>query len=104
MDIANELGITKPTVCDKIKWLQERDYLYFGMGKCIYLTNTGKLAAEGIYKRRVLIKSFLHKIGVSEENVKRDAAAIGNSIGDETLECLEKLYKSDLFTAYAMHV
>ncbi|MCR5847319.1 MAG: metal-dependent transcriptional regulator [Lachnospiraceae bacterium] len=100
IDIARELGVTKPTVCEMVKRLSEKEYLYLGDNKCLFLTDYGKEVAQKIHEKHIFIETFLLSIGVSKENANGEAGMIGNFISEETYNCLGKLYKSSNFTAY----
>ena len=100
IDLSRELGVTKPTVCEMVKRLRDRDFLYLGDNKCIFLTVKGREIAQKIHEKNILVEAFLLQIGVSRENAKKEACMIGNSISEETLNCLEKLYKSSNFVTY----
>ena len=94
IDIARELGVTKPTVWEMVKRLAEKGFLYFGDNKQIILTDYGKTEAQRIHEKHNLVEAFLLKIGLSEDKAKKESGIIGNSISEETYFCLEKLYKS----------
>lgn len=92
VDIADELGITKPSVSVAMKNFRENGYIKVSSEGFIILTDKGLQIAENTYLRHRLIKNLLIKLGVSEQTAERDACRIEHDISRETYEKLEELY------------
>lgn len=88
IDVAHHLKLSKPSVSVAIKKLRESGLVEMDFGGELSLTAKGAEMAEKVYKRHVLIKSFLLGIGVSEENASEEACRIEHVISDETFEKL----------------
>ena len=98
-DIADELGVSKPTVCATMKRLREKQLIFYGDKGYIFLTETGKAIAEKEDLKQTLVRKILVGLGVNEKNAARDACYIGHVISDETYECLHMFFHSHLSSA-----
>lgn len=97
IDIANEMEYSKPSVSRAMKILQEKGLVYMDEKKYIHLTMEGKVRAERVYERHLLIRGALETLlGVSPRVAERDACRIEHIISDETVERLEILMKERL--------
>ncbi len=96
VDLARELGVTKPTVCNAVKRLRERDLIDIDEKGYIIFTDSGRSMAEKSYRKHKLIAKTLIGIGVGEETADRDACLIERVISDETYRCFKTFYKSHL--------
>ena len=96
VDIAKDLGVTKPTVCGAMKRLREKRMIKFNEKGYILLTEGGKVIAEKAHKRHILLAKALVSIGVSKVNAVKEACNIERVISDETFECLNEFFKSHL--------
>lgn len=98
IDIAAELGYSKPSVSRAMSILREGGMINFAQDGQITLTEAGKEVAEEVYNRHLLLTSFLHEIlGVSMENAQLDACKIEHVVSAETVEKLRKF--ADNYTA-----
>lgn len=87
VDIAGELGYSKPSISRAMGILKSDGYITVEPGGQILLTKSGKAKAEQIYGKHIMFRSFLHGIlGVSEENAERDACRIEHILSEETCE------------------
>ena len=90
VDIAAELGYSKPSVCVAMRNLREKGYINTDRDGLITLTECGKEVAENIYQRHETITNWLISIGVSEDQAAIDACRIEHVISRESFECLRK--------------
>ena len=88
IDIASELGVTKPSVSYATKRLRENGYISMNPEGLIELTETGLKIAQKIYNRHKVISNFLISIGVSEKTAYEDACKMEHDISAETFEAL----------------
>ena len=70
IDIAMELGVTKPSVSYATKRLRENGYITMDREGLITLTDKGREIAERIYDRHKRLTEFLMYLGVDEETAK----------------------------------
>ncbi len=96
VDIAAELGVTKPSVSYATKRLRENGYIALNQEGLIELTDSGMAIAKKIYKRHKVIANFLISIGVEEETAYEDACKIEHDISPRTFQALSDHIKKDL--------
>lgn len=90
IDIANELGYSKPSVSIAMKNLRENGYIdVMGDGN-IVLLEPGQKIAENLYKRHTMLTEFLTAIGVSADVATEDACKIEHILSDESIDAIEK--------------
>lgn len=95
IDVASELGYSKPSVSRAMSILKKSGYVTTDEKGHISFTDEGLKLAERIYERHENITKFLVDVlGVSEENAMKDACRIEHDLSDETYskicEALEK--------------
>ncbi|HRU84395.1 MAG: metal-dependent transcriptional regulator [Christensenellales bacterium] len=88
VDIARELGFTKPSISVAMKKLAAQGYIETD-GGLISLTSDGKRRAAAVYERHRVITKALMALGVSEATAKEDACLIEHVISDESFDCLK---------------
>ncbi len=88
IDVANELGFSKPSVSRAVSVLKGAGYVKTGPINQLLLTETGRSIAEKIYHRHCVLKEFLMQIGVKEEVAAKDACRMEHVISEETLQCI----------------
>ncbi len=90
IDIANELGYSKPSISRAVGILKNDGYIIVEPSGQIVLTDSGKAKAEQVYERHLMLRKFLTDIlGVSSENSEQDACRIEHILSDETYEKLK---------------
>ena len=90
IDIANEMGVSKPSVSRAVGLLKDNGYIAFDPNGMILLTDTGRAVAEKIYDRHQVLTRYFINIGVSEETASKDACKIEHIISDETFDIIKK--------------
>ena len=90
IDIANELGFSKPSVSVAMKNLRENGYIdVMGDGK-ILLLEPGKRIAERLFERHTVLTQAFIRLGVDKETASEDACKIEHIISEETFEAIRK--------------
>ncbi len=89
VDVASELGYSKPTISVMMKNLRENGYIRIDDGGELILTETGMEIALRMVERHEIISLALMAIGVSEETARKDACKIEHDISDETFEAIK---------------
>lgn len=85
IDIATELGYSKPSISRAMGILKNDGYIKVEKSGQIVLTESGKAKAEQVYGKHLMLKGFLRDIlGVSEENAEQDACRIEHILSEET--------------------
>ena len=88
IDIAAELGVTKPSVTYTTKRLRENGYITMSPDGLITLTDSGMEIASRIYKRHRLLTEFLIRLGVDEKTAREDACKMEHDISEKTFDAL----------------
>ena len=88
IDVAEHLGVTKPSVSYATKRLRENGYITMDKDGLIELTESGLKIAESMYTRHKILTEFLIILGVSEETAMEDACKLEHDISEETFEAL----------------
>ena len=87
-DVAEQLGISKPSVSNATKRLRESEYLTTDPAGMLDLTPSGMEIASQIYARHRALTNFFIRIGVCPEQAREDACKIEHDISQETFEAL----------------
>lgn len=90
IDIANELGFSKPSVSVAMKNLRTNGYVDVDKEGFITLLDKGREIADKIYERHTLLSNWLVRMGVSPEVAAEDACRIEHVISAETFERLKE--------------
>ncbi|MBQ4155411.1 MAG: metal-dependent transcriptional regulator [Clostridia bacterium] len=93
IDIANELGFSKPSVSVAMKNLREKEMIEMNKDGYITLLKKGEQIAKKVYERHTILTDCLVKIGVEREIASEDACKIEHFISDETFEALKNFIK-----------
>jgi Mn-dependent DtxR family transcriptional regulator len=88
IDIAEELGVKKPSVSYATKRLKENGYITMDKESLITLTESGMEIALRMYKRHKLLTEYLITLGVDEETARTDACKIEHDLSEESFEAL----------------
>jgi len=88
VDVAEHLGVTKPSVSYATKRLRENGYITMDTDGLITLTDSGLDIALNMYRRHKMLAEFLMKLGVSEEVAIEDACKIEHDISAETFDAI----------------
>lgn len=85
VDIANELGYTKPSVSRAMRILREEGLVNVADDGQVTLTKAGRTRASAIYDRHTLIMDFFAQyLGVNPVTAEKDACKIEHVISEET--------------------
>lgn len=91
IDIANELGYTKPSVSRAMSILKAAGFIKMEPHGQIHLTAEGKNKANEVYERHRIIKDYLQiTLGVNEELADHDACRIEHVISPETFSRMKE--------------
>ena len=90
IDIANELGFSKPSVSVAMKNLRLNGYIIVDANGHITLSDTGREVAETIYERHTLLTSWLVSLGVDEKIAAEDACRMEHVISAPSFDAIRK--------------
>ena len=90
VDIANELGYSKPSISIAMKNLKSSGYIIMSAYGHITLTEGGREIAQKIYDRHALISDWLIFLGVSRETAVQDACKMEHGMSEESFIAIQK--------------
>ena len=90
VDVAEHLGVKKPSVSRAVKELSKSGYLVKNADGTLSLTELGLQIAEQIYEKHLFFTERLIAAGVDPAIAKRDACGIEHSISAESFQKLKK--------------
>ena len=88
IDIAEHLGVTKPSVTYTTKRLRENGYITMDRDGLITLTESGMEIADRIYTRHKTLTEFFIRIGVDEKTAREDACKVEHDLSEKTLSLI----------------
>ena len=93
IDIATELGFSKPSVSVAMKNLRVNNLILVNDEGHITLTDEGRRIAETIYERHTALSKWLMDLGVSEKTALEDACRIEHDISAESFAAIKEHIK-----------
>lgn len=88
IDVAEFLGVTKPSVSYATKRLRESGHITMDKDGLITLTDTGMAVASSMLDRHKTLTAFLIDIGIDKETAEADACKIEHDISQQTFEAI----------------
>ena len=87
VDVANHLGITKPSVTRAMTELEKEGHVIKNEKGRLFLTQSGKEIAEKVYEKHcVITQLFSRCANVSEKTAESDACKVEHVISEETFQ------------------
>ena len=96
IDVANELGYSKPSVSVAMKNLRQKGYINVSEEGYLSLTGEGQKLASTVYERHSVISGWLIRLGVSPEIAVEDACRMEHDISDESFAAIKKYLQLSL--------
>ena len=90
IDVANELGFSKPSVSYAMKQFRENGLVIMDDNSYLHLTDAGRAIAERTYERHELLTRYFVALGISEHTAAEDACRIEHVISQETFSKLKE--------------
>ena len=87
IDVADKLGVTKPSVSYATKRLRDSGYISFDPAGMIVL-EAGMEIAERMLERHNLLTELLIGLGVSPETAREDACKIEHDLSIESFDAI----------------
>ena len=88
IDVAEHLGVTKPSVSYATKRLRENGYITMDKSGLITLEPSGLAIAEEMLDRHQTLTNFLIHLGVDRETAENDACKIEHDISPQTFAAI----------------
>lgn len=90
VDIASELGYSKPSVSYAMKRLRESGHVSMERSGVLHLTASGQAIASRMYERHQTLSGMLVSLGVDEKTALEDACRIEHVISEESFRCIQE--------------
>lgn len=90
MDVAEQLGVTKPSVTYSTKRLREAGYIVMDSDSLITLTDSGMEVASRMYNRHKVLTQLLIRLGVDEQTAREDACKMEHDMSEQTFNAICK--------------
>ena len=94
IDIANELGFSKPSVSIAMKQLRENGYVTVDAEGFLFLTDRGREIADRMYERHRVLTKCLVALGVPDDIAQADACKLEHDLSPESFDALRRHYDS----------
>jgi len=88
VDVAEHLGVTKPSVTYATKRLRENGYIEMDKDGLITLTDAGMQIASKMLQRHQTLTRFLVSLGVDPETAEEDACKMEHDLSDKTYNAI----------------
>lgn len=92
VDIAEAMGVSKPSVCLAMKKLKEQGLLELDGDSAPVLTPAGREMAEDVCERHKLFTEMLVALGVQEEQASVDACRMEHVLSEESFRALQERF------------
>ena len=90
VDVARQLGVSKPSVSVAVAKLEEKGLLVMDAQKLLQLTPKGEAIARRIFERHMFFKNHLIGIGVDEDTAEYEACLLEHDISQQTFEKMKQ--------------
>lgn len=90
IDVAENMGYSKPSVSRAVSLLKQGGYLLMDKDGLLTLTDAGKAVAKKIFERHTVLSGLLVSLGVNEETAVQDACKIEHVISDESFAAIKR--------------
>lgn len=97
-DIAEALSVKMPSVAKAVQELKKLGLVTQKPYSGVELTDAGEKLAADVLNRHLLLKSFLMRLGVSEDVADKDACCMEHILSAETLSKIESFVKPEIVT------
>ncbi|MCF0114451.1 MAG: metal-dependent transcriptional regulator [Erysipelotrichaceae bacterium] len=92
IDIARELGFSKPTISEMMKKLKANNYIEIDEKGHITLTESSREIAEKIYERHEMLTKIFIRLGVDPKIAEEDACRCEHYLSSETFDAIRNAY------------
>lgn len=93
LDVAEFLGVSKPSVTNAVKLLENGGFVTRDENKLLRLTEVGREVAERVYERHCVLTEILTTAGIDPETAEGDACKIEHDISKESFQRLKEFWE-----------
>ncbi len=97
IDVAEEMGYSKPSVSRAVSILRAGGYLEVDESGFLLLTDEGRRVAERTYERHTVLTELFIRLGVNGKTAADDACRIEHVISEETFAAVKKFAENSEF-------
>ena len=90
IDVANELGFSKPSVSIGLKHLRDSGLSKTSEQGFVLLTEEGLSIAKSVYERHTVLTAWLTSLGVDKDTAMEDACKIEHVISEQSFEAVKR--------------
>lgn len=90
IDVAEEMGFSKPSVSRAIGLLKSEGLVKIDDSGYLKLTEAGKILSKRIYERHTVLSQLFIRLGVDEKVASEDACRVEHYISDETFDAIKR--------------
>jgi len=90
VDVAAELGFTRPSVSVAMKNLRNGGFIVIDGDGYITLTDSGRDIARSMYDRHTLVSDWLIFLGVNKETAVKDACKMEHGMSEESFVAIRR--------------
>ncbi|QIB70789.1 metal-dependent transcriptional regulator [Aminipila butyrica] len=96
IDVANALGVSKPSVSNAIKKLRREGLVVMAENYNLLLTEDGFKYATTIFERHQIIEKFLtDNLGIDRKTAHKDSCHMEHLLSPETLSKIKENYEGN---------
>ena len=95
IDIAHDMGYSKPSISRAIKNLREAQFIDVLPGGIIELTEKGYQIASRILERHHLLANLFIKLGVDAKIAIENECKLEHDLSDETFAAIKRVYEKN---------
>jgi DtxR family Mn-dependent transcriptional regulator len=96
-DLANRLGVQKPSVVSALIRLREKGYIDYRKNYYVILTDAGRNAAEEIVFKHSILEEFLKRVlSVDPDTASREALGMTHVISTDTAKQIRNRFSREL--------
>ena len=89
IDVAEQMGVSKPSVSHAVKLLREGGFIVMDDDYTLHLTDLGREIAEKLYERHQYFAERLTDAGVDAGTAEAEACKMEHTISDESFQKLK---------------
>ena len=93
VDVASQLGFSRPSVSNAVKKLFSEGLIIIGKGGEITLTEEGEKRAAATYERHCVITDLLVRAGADRDTAEKNACRIEHIISEDLFKILKNHLK-----------
>ena len=95
IDVATEMGYSKPSISRAMKLLEKKEYIIFHQDGEIELTDLGLTRAKEVYEKHTILTTFFVSLGASKKKAEDKACRIEHKISNELFEIIKEKVNDD---------